>query len=69
MGGREGGLDLLRRSVIDATVWQPMPLETSFLMIQRSLNEKAYQWPATTEREPEAVTPKTLDDFVKRLRG
>lgn len=69
MGGRDGGLDLLRRCVIDATVWQPMPLEASFSMIQRSLNQANYVWEAKVEREPEAVTPKTLDDFVKRLRG
>ena len=69
MGGRDGGLDLLRRSVIDATVWQPMPLETCFSMIQRSLYQTSYTWQILVEREPEAITPKSLDDFVKRLRG
>jgi len=69
MGGWDGGLDLLRRSVIDATVWHPMPLETSFSMIQRSLYQADYTWQPRVEREPEAITPKSLDDFVKRLRG
>lgn len=69
MGGRDGGLDLLRRGLIDATVWQPMPLETSFSIIQRSLDRAGHLWEPSIEREPEAITPKTLDDFVKRLRG
>lgn len=69
MGGRDGGLDLLRRGLIDATIWQPMPLETSFLMVQRSLNQSDYLWQPQVEHEPETITPKTLDDFVKRLRG
>lgn len=67
-GGRDGGLELLRRGVIDATIWQPMPMEMAFFQMQKVINDPKQALPARTEREPQAVTPKSLDDFMKRLR-
>lgn len=66
--GRDGGLDLLRRGVIDATIWQPMPMEAAFFLMQKAIRDPKVTPPARTEREPEAVTPKNLDAFMKRLR-
>lgn len=68
-GGREGGLELLRRGVIDATIWQPMPMEVAFLQLQKSGAEPGYKMPARIEREPVAITPKSLDEFMKRMRA
>ncbi len=67
--GRNGGIDLLRRGVIDATIWQPMPLEFAFFVIQNSINDPVFKPQASYEWEPQAVTPQTLDDFTRRQRG
>jgi ABC-type sugar transport system substrate-binding protein len=64
-GGFNGGLDLLRRSVIDATIWQPMPLEVAFSLIQKSAQDANFKPEPRYEREPLAITPKNIDDFTR----
>ena len=66
-GGMDGGLDLLRKSVIDATIRQPMPMETAFEIIKKIGADKHYEPPSRTEREPEAVTPVNLDEVLGRM--
>ncbi len=59
----EGGLDLLRRSIIDATIWQPMPMESAFLEIQKTVQSPKATIQVKIERQPIAVTPKNIDHF------
>jgi ABC-type sugar transport system substrate-binding protein len=63
-GGRDGGIDLVRRGVIDATIWQPMPLETAFSLIQKTANDPKFKPEHRYEREPIAITPRTVDEFL-----
>lgn len=65
--GMDGGLELVRKSVIDATIRQPMPMETAFEVIKKRLADKNYLPPARIEREPEAVTPLNLDEVLGRV--
>ena len=65
--GMDGGLELVRNSVIDATIRQPMPMETAFEMIKKAVADKHYEPPSRTEREPEAVTPVNLDEVLGRM--
>ena len=60
----DGGVQLLRRGVIDATIWQPMPMEMAFRHIQKTINEPNTQIAPRVEREPVTITPKTLDAFL-----
>lgn len=69
VGGHLGGLDLLRRSVIDATIWQPMPMELAFAAIQKTASNKPTELKPRMEREPVAVTPATLEEFTRKLQG
>jgi len=64
-GGRDGGIDLVRRGVIDATIWQPMPLETAFSLIQKTANDPKFKPEHRYEREPIAITPRTVDEFLR----
>jgi len=65
--GMDGGLDMLRKSVIDATIRQPMPMETAFEIIKKFAADKHFEPPSRTEREPEAVTPVNLDEVLGRM--
>ena len=68
--GMDSGLELVRKSVIDVTILQPMPLQTAFEYIRRSLTEPHFAPPSTTELQPEPVTPANLDEVMARgLRG
>ena len=59
----DGGLDLLRRSIIDATIWQPMPMESAFLEILKTIQSPKASIAAKIERQAVAVTPKNIDQF------
>lgn len=61
-----GGLDLLRRGIIDATIWQPMPMETVFAHLLTSSKEPKTPTVPRVECEPIAITPKTLDAFTQQ---
>lgn len=68
--GMDGGLDLLRKSIIDVTILQPPPLETAFTLLRKHLEDSHFSPPASTELQPEAVTPSNLDEVLaKGLRG
>lgn len=64
-GGYQGGLDLLRRGVIDATIRQPMPVELAFSLIQKAAKDDKFKPEPRYEREPLAITPHNLDDFMR----
>lgn len=65
----EGGVDLLRRGVIDATIHQPMPMEAAFLLIQGAAKNPFAEIQPRIERDPVVITPNTLDEFVKMKRS
>ncbi|MDB6072809.1 MAG: histidine kinase [Verrucomicrobiaceae bacterium] len=68
--GMNGGLEMVRKSIIDATILQPMPLQMAFEIIKQTLADPHYVPPAKTELQPEAVTPANLDAVIGRvLRG
>ncbi len=68
--GMDGGLDLVRKSIIDVTILQPPPLQTAFSLIRKHLEDSHFSPPASTELQPEAVTPSNLDEVLaKGLRG
>jgi ABC-type sugar transport system substrate-binding protein len=69
VGAFEGGIDLLRRGILDATIWQPMPMESAFLHIQKTAKEPKTPLTPRIEREPIAVTPQTLEAFSSKLSG
>ncbi|MDB6140244.1 MAG: monosaccharide transporter substrate-binding protein family, partial [Verrucomicrobiaceae bacterium] len=64
--GMDGGLELLRKSVIDATILQPMPMQAAFELIKKALADPHFVPPARTELQPEAVTPANLDAVMAR---
>ncbi len=65
--GIDGGLELVRNGTIDATLRQPMPMETAFDLIKRFVADKHFNPPPRTELEPEAVTPVNLDAVQARV--
>lgn len=68
--GMDGGLEMLRKSVIDATILQPLPMQVAFELIKKTLSDPHFVPPARTELQPEAVTPANLDAVIGRgLRG
>jgi ABC-type sugar transport system substrate-binding protein len=67
IAGAGGGLEAVRQSAIDATVWQPMPLEKAFAFISKRAVDSKFQPPARTERVPEIVSPTNLEVFSKDL--
>lgn len=66
IAGKNGGQDLIRRGVIDATIWQPMPLEIAFSWIQKSINDANFKPERRHEREPVALTPKNIDEVGRK---
>ena len=66
IAGKNGGQELLRRGVIDATILQPMPLETAFSWIQKSINDPNFKPERRVEREPITLTPKNIDDVTRK---
>lgn len=66
VGGDDGGLEMLRRGVIDATIRQPMALEQAFALIQKSVTSGSFKLERRYSIEPVTVTPKNLDTFLRR---
>jgi ribose transport system substrate-binding protein len=68
MGYKGGGLDMMIDHRIDATIWQPMPLEMAFLALRSSLAD-GYKLLPSYERAPEIVTQRNLNTVLKKLRN
>ena len=66
IAGKNGGQEMLRRGVIDATILQPMPLEIAFSWIQKSINDSNFKPDRRAEREPLALTPKNIDEMGRK---
>lgn len=62
--GMDGGLELVRKSIIDISILQPMPLQTAYERIAKSMNDSHFMPPVRTELLPRALTPANIDDFV-----
>ncbi len=67
LAGVGGGLELVQRSTIDASVWQPMPVERAFAYIAKRVADAKYQPPSRAERVPEVVSPVNLEEFTQSL--
>ena len=62
--GMDGGVELVRKSLIDVAILQPMPLQTAYDYIAKGVRHFHFVPPSTTELNPKTLTPITIDAFV-----
>ena len=64
--GPDGGVDLLRRAVIDAVVRCPLPMEKVYDDLKKLAIDPGYKpSPGREELVPDYLTPKNVDDAVR----
>ncbi len=66
MRGPDGGVELLRRAVIDAVVRNPLPMEKLYPELQKIAADPKYR-PSSghEELQPTSLTPKNVDDALR----
>lgn len=68
VNGPGGGLEMLRKGLIDATIYQPLLVDFAWQVVQRMMKDPAFKPKPSYELEPVAFTPKTLDELKQRDR-
>lgn len=61
--GPGAGLEMLRKSQIDATIHQPLLVDFAWRMIEKMSKDSAFKPQASYEIEPVAFTPKNLEEL------
>ena len=67
--GPEGGLEMLERSEIDATVHQPLLVDFAWKVLVRKLDEPGFSPQSRYELPAMTVTPKNLDEVMRHGFG
>lgn len=65
LGGTGAGLEMIRRSDIDATVHQPLLVDFAWKLIRKMSEDPAFKPKPSYEIAPIVVTPKNLDDVTR----
>lgn len=64
--GEEGGLTLVSNGGIDISIFQPVLVDLAWKIIQRQINEPAFQIKPSYKIAPLEITPKNAPDLMRK---
>lgn len=64
VSGPGAGLEMLRKSKIDATIHQPLLVDFAWRIVERMSTNSIFKPKASYEIEPVAFTPKNMDELI-----
>lgn len=66
INGSGGGLEMLRRSQIDATVHQPLLVDFAWKLVEKIVKDSSFKPKPAYEVEPVLFTPRNLDELLAK---